>query len=29
MEAVTLKKNPRTPHFEGSRLQPGGDEDLS
>lgn len=28
MEAVTLKKYPRTPHLEGSRLQPG-DEDLS
>ena len=24
MEAVTLKKYPRTPHLEGSRLQPGG-----
>ena len=28
METVTLKKYPRTPHLEGSRLQPG-DEDLS
>ena len=28
MEAVTLKKYPRTPHLEGSRLQ-AGDEDLS
>ena len=28
MEAVTLKKYPRTPHLEGSRLQPG-DEDVS
>ena len=28
MDAVTLKKYPRTPHLEGSRLQPG-DEDLS
>lgn len=28
MEPVTLKKYPRTPHLEGSRLQPG-DEDLS
>lgn len=28
MEAVTLKKYPRTPHLEGSRLQPG-DEALS
>ena len=28
MEAVMLKKYPRTPHLEGSRLQPG-DEDLS
>ena len=28
MEAVTLRKYPRTPHLEGSRLQPG-DEDLS
>ena len=28
MESVTLKKYPRTPHLEGSRLQPG-DEDLS
>ena len=28
MEAATLKKYPRTPHLEGSRLQPG-DEDLS
>ena len=28
MEAVTLKKYPRTPHLEGSRLQ-SGDEDLS
>ena len=28
MEAVTLKKYPRTSHLEGSRLQPG-DEDLS
>ena len=28
MEAVTLKKYPRTPHLEGSRLQLG-DEDLS
>ena len=28
MEAETLKKYPRTPHLEGSRLQPG-DEDLS
>ena len=28
MEAVSLKKYPRTPHLEGSRLQPG-DEDLS
>jgi len=27
MDAVTLKKYPRTPHLEGSRLQPG-DEDL-
>ena len=24
MEAVALKKYPRTPHLEGSRLQPGG-----
>ena len=28
MEPATLKKYPRTPHLEGSRLQPG-DEDLS
>lgn len=28
MDSVTLKKYPRTPHLEGSRLQPG-DEDLS
>lgn len=28
MDAVSLKKYPRTPHLEGSRLQPG-DEDLS
>ena len=28
MEAAVLKKYPRTPHLEGSRLQPG-DEDLS
>lgn len=28
MEEITLKKYPRTPHLEGSRLQPG-DEDLS
>lgn len=28
MDAVTLRKYPRTPHLEGSRLQPG-DEDLS
>ena len=28
MEPVNLKKYPRTPHLEGSRLQPG-DEDLS
>ena len=28
MNGVTLKKYPRTPHLEGSRLQPG-DEDLS
>ena len=28
MEELTLKKYPRTPHLEGSRLQPG-DEDLS
>ena len=28
MDAITLKKYPRTPHLEGSRLQPG-DEDLS
>lgn len=28
MEAMTLRKYPRTPHLEGSRLQPG-DEDLS
>ena len=28
MEAVILKKYPRTPHLEGSRLQPG-DENLS
>ena len=28
MENATLKKYPRTPHLEGSRLQPG-DEDLS
>ncbi len=28
METVSLKKYPRTPHIEGSRLQPG-DEDLS
>ena len=28
MENVSLKKYPRTPHLEGSRLQPG-DEDLS
>jgi len=28
MEITTLKKYPRTPHLEGSRLQPG-DEDLS
>lgn len=28
MDTVTLKKYPRTPHVEGSRLQPG-DEDLS
>lgn len=28
MNAMTIKKYPRTPHLEGSRLQPG-DEDLS
>jgi len=28
METATIKKYPRTPHLEGSRLQPG-DEDLS
>lgn len=28
MDVITLKKYPRTPHLEGSRLQPG-DEDLS
>ena len=28
MEPVTIRKYPRTPHIEGSRLQPG-DEDLS
>lgn len=28
MDGLTLKKYPRTPHLEGSRLQPG-DEDLS
>ena len=28
MEDITIKKYPRTPHIQGSRLQPG-DEDLS
>ena len=28
MEEIQLKKYPRTPHLEGSRLQPG-DEDLT
>ena len=28
MEPLTIRKYPRTPHIEGSRLQPG-DEDLS
>ena len=27
MEQITIRKYPRTPHIEGSRLQPG-DEDL-